>query len=688
MVRVTISLNSTATGVYRPGETISGTVNVNLEKPLEATKLVAMLHGEVNVKSESKTYLDCEEDVWNKTGTQSNTQATLAAGGHTFPFSFHLPAQLPSTIEGEKMFIRYRIKAKMFRKKGENYSDTKDFPVCSFLVMKPDLFESVSKEDQIMIGGRNRSGPVILRVTLAKTAYEPGESIMIGPTVENNSKKSFTVLIANLCQHRVVLGGTVQKSSKAVAALVFDDGAVNAGETRVWSHEKVLYIPPDLPPTTHCELFNLDYSVDLILKGCDLVVSVPIVLGWKPPSSSVSEPKSGATKSSVGDCKPKDETKLSESKQSNQDDGPKQQPKPHTHEDAPVASRHVSQERQPQPQPRRTSQDQSSNPQAQQPQPQPRRTSQDRSSNIYPHSQYPSPPHAQHPPPPHAQHPPPPRAQRSPSSSEHPPYQYPQHPQDHQYSPPYHPPSEHPPPHYAQHPPPPHHAQHPPPPHAHHAQHPPPPHAHPTEHSHPHAQHPPPPRAQRPPSSSEHLPYQYPQHPQDHQYSPPYHPPSEHPPPHHAQHPPPPHHAHHAQHPPPPHAHPTEHSHPHAQHPPPPRAQRPPSSSEHLPYQYPQHPQDHQYSPPYHPPSEHPPPHHAQHPPPPHHAQHPPPPHHAQHPPPPHHAQHPPPPHAQHYYGRHSADFPNERHSYNPDYQQPSAPTAPPVNQDWDYRRH
>ncbi|XP_065828696.1 uncharacterized protein [Oscarella lobularis] len=629
MGKITVSLNSTPTGVYRPGETISGTVNVNLEKPLAATKLVAMLHGEVNVKSASKTYLDCEEDLWNKTGTQSNAQATLAAGSHTFPFSFHLPARLPSTIEGEKMFIRYRIKAKMYRKRGENYSDTKDFPLCSFLDMKPNLLESVSKEDQTMIGGRfSKTGPVILRVTLAKTAYEPGESIMIGPTVENNSKKSFTVLIANLCQHRVVLGGTVQKSSKAVAALVFDDGAVNAGETRTWSHEKMLFIPTDLPPTTHCELFNLDYSVDLILKGCDLVVSVPIVLGWKPPSSSVSEPKSGAKKSSVGDCEPKDERKLSESKQSKQDDGPEQQPKPRprsreqqtrdTHEDAPVASRRVSQEGQPQPQPRRTSQGR-----------------QDQSSNIYPH--YPPPPQAQHPPPPHAhptehshphgQHPPPPRAQRPPSFSEHPPYQHPpppsaQHSQHPQYSPPY-PPSQHPPP--------------------------------------PHAQHPPPPRAQRPPSFSEHPPYQHPpppsaQHSQNHQFSPPY-PPSQHPPPPHA---PPP--QHHVQHPPPPHAqHPPPH---HVQHPPPPHAQ-------------------------------HPPPPHAQHPPPPR-AQHPPPPPHAQHPPPPPHVQHPPPPHAQHphhaqyppYHGRHSADFPNERHSYNPDYQQPSAPTAPPADQDWDYRRH
>ena len=293
-----IEFDGPATRAYYPGETVSGKVRLDLKRPLSGIKLVGAIKGEARARGTTKTYVDAESDLWNKTrGLKGNLQATLSSGPHVFDFSFALPHDLPSSYESEndkRIRIRYFFKVKLFRRFKENLSAVRPFTVLEYVdVNQSQYLPSRSGEQQTMLGRIFKQGPIVLRGKIDRRGYCPGEGIAIRVKVENHSQKSFSGTTVSLVEYRTIFtNGDAGRKTPRVVCTLFDDESIGPGETKAWTEPKTLQIPLTAPSIMSCDLIQLEHVVELRVNGIShLVTSIPVTLGCVPlrqPSSSSS----------------------------------------------------------------------------------------------------------------------------------------------------------------------------------------------------------------------------------------------------------------------------------------------------------------------------------------------------------------------------------------------------------------
>ena len=103
--------------MFLPGETVNGTVILELARPKKLLSIQVSLFGWVEVLSETfsakKQFMEDSTTVWNKPETEAC--GTLPAGRHELPFSFFLPDHIPPSLEndGDCGKIKYRLLAKV-----------------------------------------------------------------------------------------------------------------------------------------------------------------------------------------------------------------------------------------------------------------------------------------------------------------------------------------------------------------------------------------------------------------------------------------------------------------------------------------------------------------------------------------------------------------------------------------------
>ena len=138
---------------YSAGEEITGVVTVGLKKEKNVKKIKLKLKGRCEVNYTEFQNNDGEiEVVWRKSKEKYFefeqklfSDDCLSCGEHSFPFSFTLPGDIPSSYEGcndnsLKMNIRYYAKCKMDSKKEDHETlvlftvqqkmDLNSFPDC------------------------------------------------------------------------------------------------------------------------------------------------------------------------------------------------------------------------------------------------------------------------------------------------------------------------------------------------------------------------------------------------------------------------------------------------------------------------------------------------------------------------------------------------------------------------------
>ena len=108
---------------YRPGETLTGYVIVELSKPKKINKVCLKAYGRAYVsfwvrheeKNESctdeKTYLKTHLTLWDK--HNAGGQKEMPAGKHQYPFSITIPYDAPPSVDIHGGNIRYSLKAEL-----------------------------------------------------------------------------------------------------------------------------------------------------------------------------------------------------------------------------------------------------------------------------------------------------------------------------------------------------------------------------------------------------------------------------------------------------------------------------------------------------------------------------------------------------------------------------------------------
>uniref|UniRef100_A0A914E683 Arrestin C-terminal-like domain-containing protein n=1 Tax=Acrobeloides nanus TaxID=290746 RepID=A0A914E683_9BILA len=245
-----------------------------------------------------QVYLDSKIIVWDG----CNSDKSLPAGVNRFPFSFYLPPMCPPSFEGSLGYIRYYCKAKIDRPWKFDKTAMQSFTVIPHFDLNtiPYAANPIIKMDSKNLGVvLFKHGRIAVKISLLKSGYVPGETIVANLEINNTSSKEVeridmflteiskyegkctevgTVLYCHL-DHiaRALKTRTVTKASQNIC--------VPANQTR--QHTMNLPIPPIAPSFNVCPIIQVDYKLEVKIsaKGHinnSLCVDFPVLIGTYP----------------------------------------------------------------------------------------------------------------------------------------------------------------------------------------------------------------------------------------------------------------------------------------------------------------------------------------------------------------------------------------------------------------------
>lgn len=289
--------------VFLAGQVLSGTVNVCFAKP---TKIRGIrLHLDGNAKSfwdekhgKSKTKYRARETYINQTlllfGAM-NDSITHPEGSFTYPFNFPLQAELPSSYEGRRGYVRYFCKATIDRPWKFDESTKEPFTVvhhfdCNQIsnALNP-IYEHHTGTIQ---GCCCEDGSVTVDLHINKTAFVPGEPLVYDIEINNNSGNLIDQLYLMLRQVSTFTGysdnlfssGKPHFHPKVENFSLFNQPvSINKNSREKYSGASTI---PSLPPSVleGCSIINIQYFVMLkIPSGWGaLKIEKEIVIGSIP----------------------------------------------------------------------------------------------------------------------------------------------------------------------------------------------------------------------------------------------------------------------------------------------------------------------------------------------------------------------------------------------------------------------
>ena len=227
---------------YLSGSSVAGSLLVVVDKPKSYKHISIRFLGRADVRwkevvSEgvgedassrikrcisSETYVNTELTLWTAEQCQDGR---LPPGHHSFPFSFNIPPNAPSSFEGTLGSIRYTLHGRIGTRvlKFDHQIEAR-VPVQQMVgISDPRVLQPVRQEVQKKALCLLRaSTPVVLTVTAPKTGYCLGETLPVHVSIENGASRSIT-LNAVLSQAVVYRAqGGHQSEGKTLVSVVSD----------------------------------------------------------------------------------------------------------------------------------------------------------------------------------------------------------------------------------------------------------------------------------------------------------------------------------------------------------------------------------------------------------------------------------------------------------------------------------
>ena len=285
---------------YYPGQTLMGTVILELGDSIVAVAVHVVVHGRASASitndgdvthSGSELYINHKIDLWSALSDEE----TLPSGTHCFSFSCQLPRDLPSSFEykggtsmGTKRMaaIKYRLTAKLVRPRHFNMTAKTPFTVLEYIdTNHPSLLRCLTSENEkLLCCCCCASGPLLLSASIDRVGYCPGEKVTIMALAENHSQREMTGLRARLVAVTNLSLTSAGVTSRETVSELVSRISIPPGGKDTWRCRR-LEIPP-LPPTIHtCKVISRDYYIQVeigVPRGTDLETYFPILIGTVP----------------------------------------------------------------------------------------------------------------------------------------------------------------------------------------------------------------------------------------------------------------------------------------------------------------------------------------------------------------------------------------------------------------------
>ncbi|KAG6934872.1 arrestin domain containing 5 [Chelydra serpentina] len=217
--------------VYLAGSRIDGQVilclNNSLIDPIVKVELVGRgyleWNEEINADKDYSRNIVCNNkaDYINKTKTFRITDNWLDSGTHTFDFHFNLPDNLPSTFTSNIARVSYFLKASCASRELIFAKQKKYLLVQGTSSILRDKIQSqyplvVEVDKHIDYHCCFKNGLVILRISLAKNTFAPGEHINFTTEIDNQTGRSIRKVVFALYSIILYLGYTVRAERRSL----------------------------------------------------------------------------------------------------------------------------------------------------------------------------------------------------------------------------------------------------------------------------------------------------------------------------------------------------------------------------------------------------------------------------------------------------------------------------------------
>ncbi|XP_061172552.1 arrestin domain-containing protein 17-like [Saccostrea echinata] len=301
------------TGVYMPGQTVSGKTILELETEMELREIRLECDGKAHVAwsehidggdgidktkhySGNEEYFDTTIPVFGK-GLGSGDENRLPAGKHVFPFSFVLPPELPSSFEGEHGYVRYKVEGIIDRPWAFDEHTVQPFTVLATLDLNLEPSAANGGEAQ---NSENicclccKSGPILGTFKLNRVGYVPGESIYFEASAQNSSRRVcnvFADLEMVTKYYAIRPKKRIYTETKLINRIQHQDLA--PGQSDVWSGDRFV-IPPLAPSYLGgCSIIDIKYSIKLVIKphgpSSKLHIPIEVIIGSIPLQSVIQQ---------------------------------------------------------------------------------------------------------------------------------------------------------------------------------------------------------------------------------------------------------------------------------------------------------------------------------------------------------------------------------------------------------------
>ncbi|XP_047003362.1 arrestin domain-containing protein 17 [Schistocerca americana] len=295
---------------YYSGQPVSGRLIIDVDSPKKIRAISIQFKGEAYVKwDEMKTRKTNEGNTTRETivyTAQENYfenkfnlvggsgEMIIEPGEKIYPFSTHLPPNLPSSFEAEFGYVRYTVKAVLDRPWKFDQEVKSAFTVITPLDLNthPTAKDPVKKETE-----KNfcccccKSGPLSLVMSIPVGGYVSGQIIPVTVEVDNASNVNVDNVYCALRKVVTFKATSPQRTERKDKVTIAEQnfGSVAGGGSNTWCEQ--ITIPP-LPPSNlnNCNIIDLEYDLRVECKVAgfyhrNLTVKTPIILGSIPLAS-------------------------------------------------------------------------------------------------------------------------------------------------------------------------------------------------------------------------------------------------------------------------------------------------------------------------------------------------------------------------------------------------------------------
>lgn len=300
-VKCEIRFDNSSSGVYRPGDTVNGTIVITLDKKKKFRGICLRINGfassfwDAKVKINSgnkvrKTAFKGREDYFSTinyfVGSDVGNPLEVPAGTYTYPFSCQIPPHAPASMESSYGHIRYLVKLSFERPWKNDIVYQQDIVVRgnSDLNLNAAELSKPTKAEAMTSFYFGLTEPLIVTATTPRSGYVPGDVIELTMHVNNQSSvdvKSIAVKLQRVDTFTSQVPRVEQRQEFTVLEERITGKIAKRQDAKL---EENILIGPGIPTDdVHCRVIQVKYELDIVVQPIrsrkKLSLKLPIVLG-------------------------------------------------------------------------------------------------------------------------------------------------------------------------------------------------------------------------------------------------------------------------------------------------------------------------------------------------------------------------------------------------------------------------